>query len=240
MMDNANSMGLLNTSSDEILDMRTDAQDLIEQDNPHEVVNNFVLDEGKEAIRAKNGESLTPTAKGMMKAAERKTQQAAKEARKKIPSGVRYEKGVTQQPTTRAKLVAETKKDTNHSAKLERHLKAAGDTKPTDAQKGSLATHHIVAVTDKRASKARMLLFGWGIGINDVDNGVRLPRWLSSPKPASLTGATVHAIVHTDRYHSTVHFRLKRVAKKYPKKDTHARVELKSIKQELATDSFPY
>lgn len=239
MMDNANSMGLINTPSEDTLDMRTDALDLVERDNAHEVVNNFVLDEGKEAIRAKNGENLTPTAKGMMRAAERKTQQEAKEARQPAPTGVRYEKGVTQ-PAARAELAAEAKKGTNHSAKLERHLKAAGETKPTDAQKGSLATHHIVAVTDKRASKARKLLFGWGIGINDVDNGVRLPRWLSSPKPVSLTEATVHAIVHTDRHHFTVHFRLKRVAKKYPKEDTHARGELKGIKQELATDSLPY
>jgi hypothetical protein len=239
MMDNANSMGLINTPSEDILDMRTDALDLVEHDNAHEVVNNFVLDDSKDATRARNGENLTQTAKGMMKAAERKTQQATKEARQKPPTGVLYEKGLTQ-PTTPKELAAEAKKDARHSANLERHLKAAGEAKPTDAQKGSLATHHIVAVTDKRARKARALLFRWGIGINDVDNGVRLPRWLSSPKPASLTNATVHAIVHTDRYHSTVHFRLKRVAKKYPKEDTHARVELRGIKQELATDSFPY
>ena len=88
--------------------------------------------------------------------------------------------------------------------------------------------------------RARKLLFKWGIGINDVDNGVRLPRWLSSPKPPSLTDATVHAIVHTDLYHTTVHYRLKQVAVVHPSEGTYARVELKGMKQELSAGVFPF
>ncbi|RUL68513.1 AHH domain-containing protein [Dyella choica] len=144
------------------------------------------------------------------------------------------------QPATPAELAADAKRDARHSAKLESNLKAAKEARPKDAKGGSLATHHIVAVTDPRAMRARKLLFRWGIGINDVDNGVRLPRWLSSPKPASLTGATVHAIVHTDLYHTTVHYRLKQVAVVHPTENKYARVELKGMKQELSTGVFPF
>lgn len=62
----------------------------------------------------------------------------------------------------------------------------------------------------------RASLFQWGIGINDVDNGIRLPRWLISQKPISLTDATVNAIVHTDVYHAEVHYRLREVARTHP------------------------
>lgn len=86
----------------------------------------------------------------------------------------------------------------------------------------------------------RASLFQWGIGINDVDNGIRLPRWLISQKPISLTDATVNAIVHTDVYHAEVHYRLREVARTHPAEPPFARVELRGIKQELATGVFPY
>lgn len=238
-MDNANRVGPINALSADILDMRTGMLDVVQHDNSHEIVNGLFLDEGKDAVRAKNGENLTPTAKSLMSASERKTRQAVKETRQKAPPGVRYEKGITQ-PATIGELESEAAKVTNHSARLTRHLNAAGETKPNDAKKGSLATHHIVAVTDSRALVCRMFLFKWGIGINDVDNGVRLPRWLSSEKPASLTGATVHAIVHTDLYHATVQFRLRRVANVHPNEDGPARVALRGMKQELSTGAFPF
>lgn len=238
-MDNANRIGPITASSGDILDMRTETLDIIKHDNAHEVVNNLFLDQGKDAVRAKNGENLTPTAQGMLKASERKTRQTAKDARKKAATGVRYVDGITQ-PATPAELAADAKGGARHSAKLESNLKAAKQARPEDAQSGSLATHHIVAATDSRAMRARKLLFKWGIGINDVDNGVRLPRWLSSPKPASLTDATVHAIVHTDLYHTTVHYRLKQVAVVHPTEDTYARVELKGMKQELSAGVFPF
>jgi hypothetical protein len=238
-MDNANRTGPINASSSDILDMRTGMLDVVRHDNSHEIINGLFLDEGKDAVRAKNGEHLTPTAKGLMAASERKTRQAVKEARQKLPPGVRYEKGVAQ-PASIGELEAEAVKPVNHSARLTRHLNAAGETKPSDAKKGSLASHHIVAVTDSRALVSRMLLFKWGIGINDVDNGVRLPRWLSSEKPVSLAGATVHSIVHTDLYHATVQFRLRRVANVHPQEGTQGRLALRGMKQELSTGTFPF
>lgn len=240
-MDNANSMlGPINASSSDIIDMRTTSLGIIKHDNPVEVVNNLFLDQGKKTIRAKNGENLTQTAQGMMLSSERKTRKQVKEARqKKAASGVKYEKGITQ-PATFQELEAEADKAGNHSAKLARHLDAAGETKPSDAVKGSLATHHVVARTDTRALPSRILLFQWGIGVNDVDNGIRLPRWLISQKPASLTDATVHAIVHTDVYHAEVHYRLREVVKAHPNEASFARVELRGVKQELATGVFPY
>jgi len=240
-MDNANSRtGPISASSADILDMRTEALDIIRHDNPHEVINNLFLDQGKDAVRAKNGENLTQTAKGLMLGAERKTTRAVKEGRKKKEDhGVRYQGGYTQ-PATKDQLEAEAKSDARHSTILGKHLKAAGDLRPSDAKTGSVASHHIVAVTDPRAMRARMLLFKWGIGINDADNGVRLPRWLSSEKPGRLANATVHAIVHTDVYHVTVHYRLRQVAKIHPNEDTFARVELRGMKQELVAGVFPY
>lgn len=238
-MESSNRKGAINASSADILDMRATTLDIISPDHTHALVNDLFLDLGKDAVRAKNGENLTQTARGMLKASERKTRQATKGARTKAVTGVRYVNGVTQ-PATRAELQAEATKDARHSAKLGRHLKAAGENRPSDAIKGSLATHHIVAAGDKRANRAKSLLFNWGIGINDVDNGVRLPRWLSSPKPAALTDAIVHSIVHTDVYHLTVYYRLKQVAAVHPAVDTHARVELRGMKQELEAGVFPY
>lgn len=244
-MDNADRMGPINASSPDILDMRTTSLGIIKHDNPIEVINNLYLEQGKKAVRAKNGEKLTQTAQGMMLASERETRKNVNDAKQKkatppkVAPGVKYDKGVTQ-PATFKELEAEADKLGNHSAKLARHLDAAGQTKPTDAVKGSLATHHVVARTDTRALPSRVLLFQWGIGINDVDNGIRLPRWLVSQKPASLTDATVHAIVHTDVYHTEVHYRLREVARTHPTVASFARVELRGIKQELTTGVFPF
>jgi len=105
-MDNANSRtGPISASSADILDMRTEALDIIRHDNPHEVINNLFLDQGKDAVRAKNGENLTQTAKGLMLGAERKTTRAVKEGRKKKEDhGVRYQGGYTQRATPGIRL----------------------------------------------------------------------------------------------------------------------------------------
>jgi hypothetical protein len=82
-MDNANRMGPINASSDDILDMRTTSLGIIKHDNPIEVVNNLYLEQGKKSVRAKNGEKLTQTAQGMILASERKTRKNVKDAKQK-------------------------------------------------------------------------------------------------------------------------------------------------------------
>lgn len=86
------------------------------------------------------------------------------------------------------------------------------------------------------AEGSRTLLFGWGIGINDADNGVYL-RDLKYPCPPGLENATIHDHIHSFNYHFNVLTRLLDVA------DDDApggRKQLRKIKGEILTDQFPY
>lgn len=66
-----------------------------------------------------------------------------------------------------------------HSRILARNIKnAAGESKHAEAD-----SHHVAAAQDKRAQRARTLLFRWGIGINDADNGLYLPKTWASAVP---------------------------------------------------------
>jgi RHS repeat-associated protein len=78
---------------------------------------------------------------------------------------------------------------------------AAGTTRPADS-----AAHHIVAGADPRAAEARAILQREGIGINDSDNGVFLPKNTSVPNP---TGALVHSTLHTGIYYDAVNAALR-------------------------------
>lgn len=86
--------------------------------------------------------------------------------------------------------------------------------------------HHIVALKDKEARQSRFLLFRVGIGINDGDNGVFLPRCGSGlpgyPKAAH------HTPFHAALYHMTVWDRL-RVHDDQPA----TRGELRDLKADL-------
>jgi hypothetical protein len=84
---------------------------------------------------------------------------------------------------------------------LGQNLEDAGITRPADS-----AAHHIVAGTDARAAEARAILQNEGIGINDAENGVFLPKNSSVPNP---TGAQVHSVVHTNVYYNAVNAALR-------------------------------
>lgn len=235
---NPGSDALMREATPDVFDMRVDALRTVKDGNAHTIVNTLVVDEGREAIRTKNGEVLPPTAKRMIANAERKTRHAiAEPPKEEVAEKVRYQGGRTQ-PASRKALEAEITDRKNHSSKLDRNLKEAGEVKPADAEKGALSSHHIVAVNDDRAFQSREMIFGWGIGINDADNGVRLPRWLSSPKPTSLLDATVHSILHTDTYFTAVQIRLRRALKQ--NSSEIGRIALRTIKSQLVMGVFPW
>jgi hypothetical protein len=82
------------------------------------------------------------------------------------------------------------------SQQLGKNLEDAGIQRPADT-----AAHHIVAGYDPRAMAARQVLQREGIGINEADNGVFLPR---NTKVANPTGAQVHSKLHTNAYYNAV------------------------------------
>ncbi|TMR22623.1 hypothetical protein ETD86_10830 [Nonomuraea turkmeniaca] len=81
--------------------------------------------------------------------------------------------------------------------KLRRGLIGAGFPEPSTPH----SPHHIVAGNSPRAAPARAVLDKFGIGVNDAENGVWLPRSSGSPNP---TGASVHSRIHTNDYYDHV------------------------------------
>lgn len=146
---------------------------------------------------------------------------------------IRYRNGKTL-PASAKRLLADARRDVRHSVTLSRNLLVAGEQRPAN-----VAAHHIVARRDQAADLSRKLIFGWGIAINDVDNGVFLPRWKRSVV-SSLPKAIKHSVVHTERYHLEVLFRLDAVARLDPKNRQAGRQALKTIKSELVDGTFPY
>ena len=86
------------------------------------------------------------------------------------------------------------------------------------------AAHHIVALTDGRANVSRQILARAGIGVDDVVNGVGLPK-------------TFHSHLHTNLYFAEVERRLLNVSN-----GTGYQIGevLRSIQQELLAGTFPH
>ncbi len=87
--------------------------------------------------------------------------------------------------------------DAGCANKLRNALNAAGDLEPATPH----SPHHIVAGNSPKAASARAQLDKFGIGVNDAENGVWLPRSSSSPNP---NGLSVHSKVHTNEYYAYV------------------------------------
>ncbi|MFB6632057.1 RHS repeat-associated core domain-containing protein [Streptomyces sp. NPDC056362] len=87
--------------------------------------------------------------------------------------------------------------DAGCANKLRNALNAAGDMEPATPH----SPHHIVAGNSPKAAPARAQLDTFGIGVNDAENGVWLPRSSSSPNP---NGLSVHSKVHTNDYYAYV------------------------------------
>jgi hypothetical protein len=144
---------------------------------------------------------------------------------------VRYDNGVTV-PSTAKKLRADAARNVRHSRILARNIKnATGESKHAEAD-----AHHVVAAQDKRARHARGFLFRWGIGINDADNGLYLPKKWSSQVPG-LEDATAHEVIHTTAYHLAVTAKL---ALTRPSNQATGRVTLRDIKFDILNNDFDY
>ncbi|MEV7536787.1 polymorphic toxin-type HINT domain-containing protein [Streptomyces hydrogenans] len=87
--------------------------------------------------------------------------------------------------------------DAGCANKLRNALNAAGDVEPATPH----SPHHIVAGNSPKAASARAQLDRFGIGVNDAENGVWLPRSSSSPNPH---GLSVHSKIHTNEYYTYV------------------------------------
>jgi RHS repeat-associated protein len=81
--------------------------------------------------------------------------------------------------------------------KLRKAMNAAGKPEPATPH----SPHHIVAGNSPKAAPARAQLDKFGIGVNDAENGVWLPRSSSSPNP---NGMSVHSKIHTNEYYDRV------------------------------------
>jgi hypothetical protein len=119
-----------------------------------------------------------------------------------------------------------------HSRALGRNLdKASGVARPA-----SVAAHHIVASQDLDARLARGWIFGCSIAINDVDNGVYLPRFRNVAVP-SMPNATLHTIIHTARYHLAVYARFLGLPKGVP---GPTRLALRDMRDDMVAGVFPF
>jgi len=146
---------------------------------------------------------------------------------------VRYRNGVTL-PANAERLLADARREgARHSTDLARNLASANIDRPKGA-----AARHIVAHGDSRAFPSQELLFGWGIAINDVDNGVYLPRF----KKSIVTGmpdAIKHSVLHTGLYHLEVYARLVDIDQGAEHSQA-GREALRGIKTQLLDGTFPY
>ena len=137
-------------------------------------------------------------------------------ARKK--RSILYKNGYTL-PASAERLLAEAQGSIRHSRKLGRNLRQAH---PTTTRPAGTDAHHIVASDAVAAHPSRVLIFAVGIGINDADNGVVLPRGKNMPV-ASLPDAAPHQHIHTSTYHANV------VAELYGADDVGDAAEVRGI-----------
>jgi hypothetical protein len=141
---------------------------------------------------------------------------------------VRYKNGVTLPIAAEVLLANANRKDYNHRRTLSRNIVAA----TSQSRPVNTCAHHIVALGDPEARESRNLLYTWGIGINDADNGVFLPS-----KGTGLPGypnATHHTPHHKQLYHLEVYSQLSR-----RDGSEDGRRGLKSLKSQLLSGELP-
>jgi hypothetical protein len=143
---------------------------------------------------------------------------------------IRYRNGITALPYSAQALLADAEREVRHSDTLARNIRnATGVAKPTGA-----AAHHIVATGEPLAEGSRLRLFGWGIGINDADNGVYLPNSADAAIPG-LPQATQHRPIHTEKYYINVYARLRLASD-----PAAGRTRLRAMKADMQAGVFPY
>lgn len=117
---------------------------------------------------------------------------------------VLYKNGRTQTRGEAVLLANAERQDYNHRRRLSTSIVAA----TSQSRPSAVCAHHIVALTDGGALRSRLLIFKWGIGINDADNGVFLPaKQVGLP---SFPNAAHHSPHHSPAYHYAVFVRVRR------------------------------
>jgi len=115
-----------------------------------------------------------------------------------------YKNGYTLPGTAAALLEAEALSGIEHSAKLGGNIRKAELKKNGKFKRPSETdAHHVVAAEASDADVARTIIFAVGIGINDRDNGVILPRF-STTRIKGMLKASPHQHIHTATYYSNV------------------------------------
>jgi len=140
---------------------------------------------------------------------------------------VRYQNGMTLPVSAEVLLANALRKNYNHRRTLSRNIVAA----TTQPRPTNSCAHHIVALRDLEASQSRALLFRWGIGINDADNGVFLP--VKGVQLQGYPNATYHSPHHAATYQLTVYSQLRR-----EKELEGGRKRLRSIKAQLLSGAL--
>ena len=142
-----------------------------------------------------------------------------------------YDKQGRTMPAAATVLLMDSERNIRHSRTLARNILRAH---PTYIRPELVDTHHIVGRVHELAFAARAYLFAWGIGINDADNGVFLPRY-EATRIARMPYAPNHQGLHTREYYLNVTLRLDPVAEVSV---TAVRTVLKEIKSELIAGTF--
>ncbi|MGN6705572.1 MAG: AHH domain-containing protein [Rhodanobacter sp.] len=149
---------------------------------------------------------------------------------RKEKARVRYRNGVTLPTSAKVLMANAERRDYNHRRTLSRNIvQGTKQSRPAD-----VCAHHIVALGDRLAGPSRAVLFECSIGINDVDNGVFLPRYFN--KLPGHPNAPRHDPHHHREYHLAVYDELLLVELG----DTHAcRATLKSLKADILSGVLP-
>ena len=211
--------GIFETPSNSALDLAIGANQIAANHpglNPYELRNDLLVEEEKTRICAENG----------LPAPARRPQRFF----------ARYDaKGKTREAPeayTATQLETDADRDgANHRRTLDRNLKKDGH-----ARVPNVCAHHIVASGHPDAYRSRLMLFTWGIGINDADNGVYLPAYAST-QVATLPAAIPHDRLHASaRYYLRVEARLRAVDRA---SKPAGRGALRRMRGEIVAGSFP-
>lgn len=135
---------------------------------------------------------------------------------------IRYQNGFTLPASAELLLANAQKNNYNHRRTLARNI----DKIDKQLRPEGVCAHHIIARADPEAERSRRRLFGWGIGINDGDNGVYLP--MHQVGMAGFPKAAHHSPYHSPEYHLAVYLRLLQ-----EREAEGGRNELRSIKADL-------
>ena len=206
--------------------------------------NQVLLEEEKARIREENGFAArlpvavippSPTA-SRPAAQEVETSAESKPDLQVRPKPVKYDaQGKTSTaPTsyTHDQLKTDGDRFANHRRTLSRNLNKAGFARPAD-----VCAHHIVASGEPDAKPSREVIYAWGIGVNDADNGVFLPRFKNVAVP-SLPSAIHHGTLHSSAvYCARVHRRLTNVDAASQEAGRRA---LRRMRDEMVQGVFPY